>query len=80
MFMPRVPNPYDDEAQKAARLEAQPEESPRRSLILVVGGALALAAFGVLILMGLPGAGLILVPIGIGLIIGGGIPFVINHL
>jgi hypothetical protein len=80
VFMPRVPNPYDDEAQRAKRLEAQSEESPLRSWTLFIGGWVALVAFGVLMLVGLPGAGLILVPIGIGLILGGGIPLFLDRL
>ena len=80
VFMPRVPNPYDDDAQRAARLEAQPEDTPLRSWSLFIGGWVAIAAFGVLALMGFPGSGLVLVPIGMGFIIGGGIPLFINRI
>jgi hypothetical protein len=52
VFMPHVPNQYDDDAQRTQRLEAQPEESLRHSLILLTCGLLSLVVFGVLAVLG----------------------------
>jgi len=79
-FIPVFPNPNDDEAQRRARLEAQVDDQPRRSLGIFVAGWLMLVAFGVLAVVGLPGAGLVLVPVGIGMILGAGIELIIHRL
>ena len=46
---------------------------------MFVGGWLVLAIFGVLATMGLPGNGLVLVPIGIGMILGSGIQLLVDR-
>jgi hypothetical protein len=81
VLIPRDANPYQDDAQRTKNVENQLEaDSPRHSLTLVIGGCAALVAFGVLWLVGLSWTGVLLVPIGLGLILGGGIPLILNHL
>jgi len=77
------PHPFDDDGQRRIhRLESQLEldSDRRRRLILLAGGALALIAFGALAMLGLPGSGVVLVPIGMGMILGGGIPMLLDQL
>jgi hypothetical protein len=45
-----------------------------------VGGWLVLAAFGLLIILGWPGAGIVLVPIGLCMILGSGIQLLMNRI
>ncbi len=80
MFVPRVPNPYDDDAQRTKRIEAQLETGSRFSVIVFVGGWLVIGTFVALAFMGLPGAGLVLVPIGVVMIVGSGIQLLINRV
>ena len=79
MFVPQVPNPFDDDAQRTERLEQQLETSRRWRLVFFVGW-LVLGVFGLLALLGYPGVGLVLVPIGAGMVIGGGIQLVLDRL
>ncbi|HLZ28536.1 MAG TPA: hypothetical protein VKV73_14580 [Chloroflexota bacterium] len=77
----KMSNPYDDDTQRMAQVEARLDTRPPwRSALLVVGGCAAIALFGALAWAGLPGSGLILVPIGLGMILGGGIEWVLGHL
>ena len=76
----KMANPYDDDTQRMAQVEARLDTGSRRSVLLVVGGCSAIVAFAALALAGLPGSGLILVPIGLGMILGGGIELVLGHL
>ena len=76
MFPARVPNPFDDDAQRTQRLEAHTDVSSRRGLLVFIGGWIVLVAFGLLALMGLPGTGVVLVPIGLIMILGSGIELV----
>ena len=48
--------------------------------VLVIGGCSALIAFGVFSLVGLPGAGLALVPFGVLMIMLGGIELLLSRL
>jgi hypothetical protein len=68
-----MPNRYDDDEQRLRRLEAQEQTSRRRSLLLALCGMLTLAALVPLAGLGWSGAGLMLAPIGIGLILVAGI-------
>ena len=78
MVVPRVPNPFDDDAQRTARLEAH-VEGRTRWVIVVLAGLVVLGAWGVLSLAGQPGSGLVLVPIGLGMLIGGGIQLLVTR-
>jgi hypothetical protein len=77
---PVVPNPYDDDAQRAERLNAQVDADARRTALVFVGGLIVLVAFGLLLLVGLPGAGLVLVPIGLGMLVGSGIELLVGRV
>ena len=79
MFVPRVPNPFDDDAQRTQRLGQHLDDSRRWRLVFVLGW-LVLGVFGLLALLGYPGAGVVLVPIGVGMIVGGGIQLVLDRL
>jgi hypothetical protein len=75
----QLPFAPQDEAERQRRLDAQDIATASRSRWLLVGGVLALVAFAVLAIEGLPGTGVILVPIGLGMILGGGIELLLNH-
>jgi hypothetical protein len=77
---PVVPNAYDDDARRTERLNAQVDADARRTVLIFVGGLLVLVAFGLLALVGLPGVGLLLVPIGLGMLIGSGIELLLGHV
>ena len=77
---PQIPNRYDDDEQRLRRLEAQESEGRRRSLLLFVGGWLVLAALIPFALTGWAGVGLVLVPIGLGMILGGGLQLFTDRL
>jgi hypothetical protein len=80
IFPAIVPKPYDDDAQRQARADANLPISSRRAAAILIAGCLALVAWGVLILLGYPGTGVELVPIGMLLIIGGGIELLLSRL
>ncbi|MBV8718023.1 MAG: hypothetical protein JO020_32765 [Chloroflexi bacterium] len=75
-----VPNPFDDDAKREARMEANLPTTSRRALAIVIGGVVALIAFGILALIGYPGAGVALVPLGALLLLGGGIELLLSRL
>ena len=75
-----VPNPFDDDAKRQQRLEANLPISSRRSLAIIIGGCACLLAFAVAAAFGLPGAGVVLVPVGMLLLIGGGIELLLSRL
>ncbi len=77
-MFPQIPNRYDNDEQRLRRLEAQEEESPRRPFVVITAGFLLLGATLVLARIGWGGAGLILVPVGLGLALAGGIQLAIN--
>lgn len=73
MVFPQIPNRYDTDEQRLKRLEAQEATSRRTALAQLIGGVLLIVVTLILTRVGWGGAGLILVPIGLGLIIAGGI-------
>ena len=75
-----VPNPFDDDTSRQQRLEANLPISSRRALAIVIGGCACLIAFAVAAAFGFPGAGAALVPLGIMLLIGGGIELLLSRL
>ena len=75
-----VPNPFDDDAAREARLEANLPTTSRRALAIVIGGVVTLIAFGILALIGDPGTGVALVPLGILLLLGGGIELLLSRI
>ena len=79
MVVPHVPNPFDDDAQRSQRVEQHLDDS-RRWRLVFFGGWLVLGIFGLLALLGYPGAGLVLVPIGAGMILGGAVQMFLDRL
>ena len=77
---PLFPNAYDDDERRRQRLEARMDTPSRRSVIVFAGGLLALIVFGVLAFAGLPGSGVVLVPIGLGMMLGAGIELAVGRL
>jgi hypothetical protein len=77
--VPPVPNPFDDNAQRLVRAEANTDASGRYWRWVLIAGVGVLAAWGVLIVLGLPGTGLFLVPIGVFMILGSGIQLLVNR-
>ena len=65
-------NPRDErERQEIVARNVRSEQ--RRSRALVIGGALVLACMLPAVLAGLPGLGLVIIPTGLFMVIGGGI-------
>jgi hypothetical protein len=75
-----VPNPFDDDASRQQRLEANLPISSRRAGAIVVGGCACLIAFAVAAVLGFPGAGVALVPLGLLLLLGGGIELLLSRI
>ena len=75
-----VPNPYDDDAQRQRRADANLPVTSRRAAAILGGGCLMLIAFLVLVPLGYPGSGVVLIPTGMLLIIGGSIELLLSRL
>ena len=80
MFPARVPNPFDDDAQRQERMEAQLPISSRRAVLIITGGCVALIGFGAAWHAGYPGTGTALVPFGVLMILLGGIELLLSRL
>jgi hypothetical protein len=72
-------NPSDDEESRRQRLGTRDFRGSAYWRWVFVGGWVVLAAFGICLLVGLPGAGVILVPVGIFMIIGSGIQLLLDR-
>ena len=79
MLVPRVPHPFDDDAQRTRRVEQHLAGSRRWHLVFFCGW-LVLAVFGLLALAGYPGAGVVLVPIGGGMVLGGAVQLLVDRV
>jgi hypothetical protein len=77
---PGILNPFDDDAQRHGRLDAQVETGRRWWRLVFVGGCAVVAAWAVLAVTGLPGTGIVLLPIGVGMILGSGIQLVVDRI
>lgn len=77
---PQIPNRYDDDEQRLKRLEALDDDAPRRPLLIPVAGLLLLGAELLLSRIGWSGAGLIVVPLGLGLLLVGVIQLALARL
>jgi hypothetical protein len=77
--LPRGRPAADDSARMRRLIDEDDRDSPFWKWIFVAGW-LVVAAFGILTAMGWPGTGLILVPIGLGMIIPGGIQLLLNRI
>jgi MYXO-CTERM domain-containing protein len=80
MVFPQIPNRYDTDEQRMKRLEAQDEDSPRRTWLLFLAGLLLLLLMIPASLIGWGDVGLILVPIGLVLTLVGGITLLVARL
>ncbi|HEY8601016.1 MAG TPA: hypothetical protein VIL85_21455 [Thermomicrobiales bacterium] len=79
-ILPQLPNRYDDDEQRLRRLEALDDDTPRRSVIILVVGLSLLGAELLLGRIGWGGAGLILVPLGLGLALVGAIQLTLGRM
>jgi hypothetical protein len=80
VFPARVPNPFDDDAQREQRVDAQLPIGSRRAALIVGGGCAALIGFFAAWLAGYPGVGAVLVPIGLVMVLLGGIELFLGRL
>jgi hypothetical protein len=80
VFPARVPNPFDDDAQRRERMEAQLPISSRRAAVIIGGGCAALIGFGVAWHAGYPGTAVALVPFGTLMVLLGGIEFLLSRI
>jgi hypothetical protein len=71
VFPARIPNPFDDDAQRRERMEAQLPTSSRRA---------ALIGFGVAWHAAYPGTAFALVPFGTLMVLLGGIEFLLSRI
>ena len=56
------------------------DDSAKHPLVFLIIGCVVMAAFGVLALTGWPGSGIILVPVGLALILVGGLQLALERL
>jgi hypothetical protein len=77
---PQIPHPADEDQQRLKRLDALVDASHRRWLLVFLGGWLVLAAWLPLAVAGWPGAGVVFVPIGLGMVIGAGVQLLVDRL
>ena len=80
MFLPGLPNDSEDEMARERRLESRDFRKSRYWRWVFVGGWVVLAAFGILALVGLPGTGVVLVPVGMFMILGSGIQLLLDRM
>ena len=73
-------NPNETDLERELRLEAEFGSQTRRSKIIFAGGILILIGFVACCVVGLPGAGVILVPIGMAMLLGAGIELLLGGL
>ncbi len=72
-------NPNETDLERELRTEAEVGNQTRRSKVIFGGGIVVLLGFAACAVLGLPGAGVILVPIGMGMLLGGGIELLLGR-
>jgi hypothetical protein len=77
---PGISNPFDDDAQRLGRLDAQVDTSRRWWRLVLAGGLVVVAVWAVLAVAGMAGTGIVLLPIGVGMILGSGIQLVVDRI
>src|SRR4051812_42744207 len=77
---PSVPNPFDDDASRLQRAEANVEQGNLIWKLVFVGGLGLLGLWVVLAMMGIGGWGVLLAPIGLGMVIGAGVQLFIDRI
>ena len=80
VFIPGAKNPFDSEEDRTRRLDAREFARSRRWALVFGGGVVLLVVFGVLAALGLPGTGVVLVPIALGMVLGGGIQLLLDRV
>jgi hypothetical protein len=77
--VPPVRNPFDDDAQRLTRAEANVDTSSRYWRWVLIAGGVLLLVWAALAMAGLPGTGVFLVPIGVFMILGSAIQLLTNR-
>jgi len=77
---PQVPNPFDDDASRWQRAQSNVDTSSRKWVIVFVAGLAVLAAWAILAVVGQGDYGLVLAPIGLGMVVGGGVQLLIDRI
>jgi len=77
---PRVPNPFEDDAHRLQRLMRDDDRGKRVCRLVFIGGWVVLAVWAVLAFIGMGDLGVILAPIGMGMLIGSGIQLFIDRI
>jgi hypothetical protein len=80
MFLPGLPNDAEDEMARERRLEARDFRRSGYWRWVLVGGWIVLSVWGVCALFGLPGTGIVLVPVGMFMILGSGIQLLLERM
>ena len=77
---PRVPNPFEDDSHRLQRLMGDDNRGKRIWRLVFVAGWVVLAVWAVLAFVGQGDFGVILAPIGMGMLIGSGIQLFIDRI
>jgi hypothetical protein len=77
---PGVPNPFDDDASRWQRAQSNVDHSSRKWAIVFVGGFVVLAVWALAVAFGQGDVGLIMAPVGLGMIVGGGVQLFIDRI
>ena len=80
MFLPGLPNDSEDEMARERRLDSRDFRRSGYWRWVFAGGFIVLAVWGVCLLIGLPGTGLVLVPVGMFMILGSGIQLLLDRM
>jgi hypothetical protein len=80
VLIPGRGNPFDSEDDRRRMLNERDFGGSRRWVVVVAAGVALPVVFGILAVLGFPGAGLLLVPIGLGMVLGGGIQLLLDHI
>ena len=81
--MVRIPgpgDPFDSEDDRIRALNTRDFGRPRRWVVVLAGGVALLMVFATLAALGFPGTGLLLVPIGLGMVLGAGIQLLLDRV
>ena len=77
--LPIVPA-SEDEAQRLEHLYARTDGPSRRWQLVFLGGWFVLGVCAVFAMAGWPGSGIVLLPIGLGMLVGSGVQLLIDHI
>ena len=77
---PDIPRPFEDDASRLQRAEANVERGTLIWKLVFIGGLAVLGFWGVLVMIGIGGWGVLLAPIGLGMLIGAGVQLFIDRI